>query len=182
MRSNRSDAVRIPRRPPWPPPKPPPDPSPPPGPPARPGHARSATPRHANTAGPARPPHAPHARPPVRPSTGAEPCPSCRPTSPGYGLWPPTCAANSAARNRPSPPPRSAKPPPPGSSRRPSPAWLVERGISVGRLPARVHAGDCWDTRSRCAPADADQIRALLAQGIPACPHCRPDTALGVLE
>ncbi|MGW6882640.1 DUF6233 domain-containing protein [Streptomyces goshikiensis] len=62
------------------------------------------------------------------------------------------------------------------------PAWLVERGIGVGRLPVRVHAGDCWDTRSRCAPADADQIRALLAQGIPACPHCRPDTALGVLE
>ncbi|OKI37401.1 hypothetical protein A6A28_32490 [Streptomyces sp. CB03578] len=62
------------------------------------------------------------------------------------------------------------------------PAWLVERGIGVGRLPVRVHAGDCWDTRSRCAPAGADQIRALLAQGIPACPHCRPDTALGVLE
>ncbi|MFF2404427.1 DUF6233 domain-containing protein [Streptomyces goshikiensis] len=61
-------------------------------------------------------------------------------------------------------------------------AWLVERGIGVGRLPVRVHAGDCWDTRSRCAPADADQIRALLAQGIPACPHCRPDTTLGVLE
>ncbi|MET7534125.1 DUF6233 domain-containing protein [Streptomyces goshikiensis] len=32
------------------------------------------------------------------------------------------------------------------------------------------------------APAGADQIRALLAQGIPACVHCRPDTALGVLE
>ncbi|MFF9011162.1 DUF6233 domain-containing protein [Streptomyces goshikiensis] len=59
-----------------------------------------------------------------------------------------------------------------------SPAWLVERGIGVGRLPVRVHTGDCWDTRSRCTPAGADQIRALLAQGIPACPHCRPDTAL----
>ncbi|MFE3865545.1 DUF6233 domain-containing protein [Streptomyces goshikiensis] len=54
--------------------------------------------------------------------------------------------------------------------------------MGVGRLPVRVHAGDCWDTRSRCAPADADQIRALLAQGIPACPHCPPDTTLGVLE
>ncbi|MBT1188998.1 hypothetical protein HET69_34705 [Streptomyces sp. CJ_13] len=61
-------------------------------------------------------------------------------------------------------------------------AWLVERGIGVGRLPVRVHAGDCWDTRSRCTPADADQIRALLAQGIPACLHCRPDTTLGMLE
>ncbi|MFD3553523.1 DUF6233 domain-containing protein [Streptomyces goshikiensis] len=34
---------------------------------------------------------------------------------------------------------------------------MVERGIGVGRLPVRVHAGDCWDTRSRCAPASADQ-------------------------
>ncbi|MER8098121.1 DUF6233 domain-containing protein [Streptomyces goshikiensis] len=62
------------------------------------------------------------------------------------------------------------------------PAWLVERGIGVGRLPVRVHAGNCWDTHSRCTPASAGQIRALLAQGIPACPHCRPDTTLGVLE
>ncbi|MFB9581078.1 DUF6233 domain-containing protein (plasmid) [Streptomyces goshikiensis] len=138
---------------------------------------------HANTAGPARPPHAPHARPPVRRSTGAEPCPSCRPTSPGYRLWSPTCAANSAARNRPSPPPEKREATTTRKQPAPEPpAWLVERGIGVGRLPVRVHAGHCWDTRSRCAPADADQIRALLAQGIPACPHCRPDTALGVLE
>ncbi|MFC5881675.1 DUF6233 domain-containing protein [Streptomyces virginiae] len=25
-------------------------------------------------------------------------------------------------------------------------------------------------------------MRQLLAQGVPACIHCRPDTALGVLE
>ncbi|MFJ9344800.1 DUF6233 domain-containing protein [Streptomyces sp. NPDC101733] len=72
-----------------------------------------------------------------------------------------------AARRRPPPEP---------------PAWLVERGIGAGRPPVRVHTGDCWDTRSRCAPAGADQIRALLAQGVPECRHCRPDTALGVLE
>ncbi|WP_327267190.1 DUF6233 domain-containing protein (plasmid) [Streptomyces sp. NBC_01232] len=71
------------------------------------------------------------------------------------------------------------------SSRRPPPelpAWLVERGIGGGRLPARVHTGGCWDTGNRCAPAAADQIRRLLAEGVPACIHCRPDTALGVLE
>ncbi|MEU9234486.1 DUF6233 domain-containing protein [Streptomyces subrutilus] len=62
------------------------------------------------------------------------------------------------------------------------PAWLVERGIGVGRPPARVHAGGCWDATKRCAPATAEQIRALLAQGIAACPQCRPDTILGVLE
>nr|WP_250569769.1 hypothetical protein [Streptomyces sp. CJ_13] len=32
----------------------------------------------------------------------------------------------------------------------------------------RVHTRHCWDTRSRCTPAGADQIRPLLAQGIPA--------------
>ncbi|MEU9182623.1 hypothetical protein AB0C90_38620 [Streptomyces sp. NPDC048550] len=26
------------------------------------------------------------------------------------------------------------------------PAWLLERGIGAGRIPVRVHAGDCWDT------------------------------------
>ncbi|MFI5642748.1 DUF6233 domain-containing protein [Streptomyces goshikiensis] len=83
--------------------------------------------------------------------------------------------ALAAAENREAATTRQQAPPEP-------PAWLVERGIGVGRLPVRVHAGGCWDTRSRCTSADADQIRALLAQGIPACLHCRPDTALGVLE
>ncbi|MFI8280976.1 DUF6233 domain-containing protein [Streptomyces sp. NPDC085929] len=59
------------------------------------------------------------------------------------------------------------------------PAWLVERGIGVSRLPARVHTGDCWDSGKRCAPATAEQVRWLLAEGVPACPHCRPDAALG---
>ncbi len=62
------------------------------------------------------------------------------------------------------------------------PASLVERGIGTGRPAVRLHAGNCWDTGKRCAPATAEQIRALLAEGIPACPHCRPDTTLGVLE
>ncbi len=71
------------------------------------------------------------------------------------------------------------------ASRRPPkepPAWLIERGIGTGRPVVRLHAGSCWDTSKRCTPATAEQIRALLAEGIPACPHCRPDTALGVLE
>lgn len=71
------------------------------------------------------------------------------------------------------------------ASRRPPrepPAWLVERGIGRGRPPARVHRGTCWDTGHRCAPATPEQIRQLLTEGVPACPHCRPDTALGVLE
>ncbi|UQX04781.1 DUF6233 domain-containing protein [Streptomyces sp. RerS4] len=50
------------------------------------------------------------------------------------------------------------------------------------QLPVRLHTGDCWDTGKRCVPAAAEQVRQLLAEGVPACIHCRPDTALGVLE
>lgn len=67
--------------------------------------------------------------------------------------------------------------------RRPAPPpaeWLIERGIGVGRLPVRVHAGDCWDTRKRCTAMTLDEARRALAEGIPACPHCRPDAALGM--
>ncbi|MFE5627367.1 DUF6233 domain-containing protein [Streptomyces virginiae] len=58
----------------------------------------------------------------------------------------------------------------------------MERGISAGRLPARLHTGDCGDAGKRCVPAAAEQVRRLRAQGVLACIHCRPDTALGVLE
>ncbi|MFD4135306.1 DUF6233 domain-containing protein [Streptomyces goshikiensis] len=54
--------------------------------------------------------------------------------------------------------------------------------MGAGRLPVRVHTGDCWDTGKRCAPAAPEQVRLLLAEGVAACIHCRPDTALGVLE
>lgn len=64
----------------------------------------------------------------------------------------------------------------------PPPEWLVEYGIGAGRPPIRVHVGGCWDTRSRCKPADRETVRQALAAGIEACTHCRPDTALGVLD
>ncbi|MFB6807951.1 DUF6233 domain-containing protein [Streptomyces sp. NPDC056387] len=60
------------------------------------------------------------------------------------------------------------------------PAWLIERGIGVGRLPVRVHAGDCWDARKRCTGMTMDEARRALAEGVQACPHCRPDAALGI--
>jgi hypothetical protein len=71
------------------------------------------------------------------------------------------------------------------AARRPSlppPDWLVEHGIGDGRPAIRVHVGGCWDTRSRCRPADRDTVRRALADGVEACTHCRPDTALGVLD
>ncbi|MFE3629396.1 DUF6233 domain-containing protein [Streptomyces goshikiensis] len=71
------------------------------------------------------------------------------------------------------------------SGRRPPPepaVWLVEHGIGVGRRPVRVHVGGCWDTSQRCAPVSAEQARRALTDGVPECPHCRPDTVLGVLD
>lgn len=72
---------------------------------------------------------------------------------------------------------RSARQAPP-----PPPDWLLEHGIGTGRQPVRVHVGDCWDTRTRCKPASAEAARRALAEGVEACTHCRPDTALGVLD
>ncbi|MFG2395187.1 DUF6233 domain-containing protein [Streptomyces lavendulae] len=64
----------------------------------------------------------------------------------------------------------------------PPPEWLLEHGIGTGRPPVRVHTGECWDTRTRCKPTSADAARRALTEGVSACPHCRPDTALGILE
>ncbi|MFD5419520.1 DUF6233 domain-containing protein [Streptomyces sp. NPDC127069] len=64
----------------------------------------------------------------------------------------------------------------------PPPDWLLEHGIGTGRPPVRVHVGGCWDTKTRCKPTTADIARRALAEGVEACTHCRPDTALGVLD
>ncbi|MFE1558893.1 DUF6233 domain-containing protein [Streptomyces sp. NPDC058734] len=64
----------------------------------------------------------------------------------------------------------------------PPPEWLIEHGIGTGRPAVRVHVGGCWDTRTRCKPATAEAARRALTEGVPACPQCRPDTALGILE
>ncbi|WP_322746868.1 DUF6233 domain-containing protein [Streptomyces tauricus] len=45
-----------------------------------------------------------------------------------------------------------------------------------------MHRGDCWDSGKRAAPVTADQARDALVQGVRACLHCRPDTALGLLD
>ncbi|MFI5979204.1 DUF6233 domain-containing protein, partial [Streptomyces sp. NPDC051452] len=44
--------------------------------------------------------------------------------------------------------------------------------------------GDCWAaaTNGRCRPATRHQALDALRQQVPPCPHCRPDTAPGVLD
>jgi hypothetical protein len=67
-------------------------------------------------------------------------------------------------------------------ARPPAPDWMLEAGLNRGSPPVQVHVGGCWNAgkRSRGVPRDV-ALRAL-AEGVPACGHCRPDAALGYLE
>ncbi|WP_256916639.1 DUF6233 domain-containing protein [Streptomyces hilarionis] len=70
-----------------------------------------------------------------------------------------------------------------GRQRRPPrPEWTVEFGIGAGRPPVQVHAGDCYAAGKRRRPVARDEARRLLADGLRACTHCRPDTRLDVID
>ncbi|WP_406369749.1 DUF6233 domain-containing protein [Streptomyces sp. NBC_00647] len=66
-------------------------------------------------------------------------------------------------------------------ARPPQPDWMIEHGLNGGR-PVYVHLGHCHMKGKRSRNASRDQARQALAEGVPACTHCRPDTELGVLE
>ncbi|MFE7330774.1 DUF6233 domain-containing protein [Streptomyces sp. NPDC057565] len=69
---------------------------------------------------------------------------------------------------------------PPSEERRPrprTPDWgITDVGIGVPR--AEVHRGDCWVGRELRA-VSREEAAAALAEGIPACEVCQPDTVLG---
>nr|WP_240981169.1 DUF6233 domain-containing protein [Streptomyces sp. N502] len=70
-----------------------------------------------------------------------------------------------------------------GEERRPPPPdWLIEQSLSREVSPVYVHVGGCHmaGKRSKGVPRDA-ALRAL-TDGVDACPHCRPDTELGILD
>ncbi len=70
-----------------------------------------------------------------------------------------------------------------GRRNRPTPPeWIVELGIGDRRPPLRVHAGDCYMAGKRRRPVDRDEARRLLAAGLKACGHCRPDNLLGITD
>ncbi|MCX4853618.1 DUF6233 domain-containing protein [Streptomyces canus] len=54
------------------------------------------------------------------------------------------------------------------------PEWVAEIGIGTGKPPVKVHAGACRH------PVSRDEARRLLADGLRACTHCRPDTRLHI--
>ncbi|MER6031139.1 DUF6233 domain-containing protein [Streptomyces sp. NPDC001851] len=71
-----------------------------------------------------------------------------------------------------------------GMKMRPAPPdWLIQYGLNRTNVDA-VHTGHCWASakRGRCRPATRQQALDALRQQVPACVHCRPDTALGTLE
>ncbi|MGW5480643.1 DUF6233 domain-containing protein [Streptomyces sp. NPDC004008] len=48
----------------------------------------------------------------------------------------------------------------------------------------RAHPRNCWAAAKsyRCRPATRQQALDALRRQVWACPHCRPDTELGVLD
>ncbi|MFD8288025.1 DUF6233 domain-containing protein [Streptomyces lavendulae] len=63
------------------------------------------------------------------------------------------------------------------------PQWWIEYGIGARRTPERAHTGLCPMT-GRGRPATAQSVRELLltAPDVLACPLCRPDSELGLLD
>lgn len=67
-----------------------------------------------------------------------------------------------------------------GERRRPpEPDWLVERGLQ-GHRSVYVHVGGCHMAGKRSVAVTQAMAREAL-RNVDACPHCRPDTALGLL-
>ncbi|MFI6530529.1 DUF6233 domain-containing protein [Streptomyces uncialis] len=67
------------------------------------------------------------------------------------------------------------------AARSPVPDWVVEGGIGAGP-PVYVHIGGCHMAGPRSRGVARDQAVRALVDGVDACPQCRPDSALGVLD
>lgn len=66
--------------------------------------------------------------------------------------------------------------------RPPVPDWILELNRATGH-PLAVHVGDCGMAGRRRRQVDQDGARRLLTvDGVPACPICRPDTALHITD
>ncbi|MFD8774534.1 DUF6233 domain-containing protein [Streptomyces sp. NPDC059916] len=66
-------------------------------------------------------------------------------------------------------------------ARPPAPDWLIEMGLG-GRDPVYVHVGGCHMAGKRSRGVERDQALRAVTEGIDSCPHCRPDTELGILD
>lgn len=62
------------------------------------------------------------------------------------------------------------------------PDWTLEYGLNRSNPPLRVHTGDCVMAGKRIRAIDRGAAVRALTEGINACSHCRPDSALGILD
>jgi hypothetical protein len=70
-----------------------------------------------------------------------------------------------------------------GEQARPAPPdWVLEVGLNRDAVPVYVHVGGCHMTGKRSRGVARDRALRALAEGVAACPHCRPDSELGYLE
>ncbi|MFJ5156299.1 DUF6233 domain-containing protein [Streptomyces sp. NPDC088353] len=67
-------------------------------------------------------------------------------------------------------------------ARPPAPDWLLEQGLNRDALPITVHVGGCHMAGKRHKGVTRATALRALAEGVPACTHCRPDTELGILD
>lgn len=67
-------------------------------------------------------------------------------------------------------------------ARPPQPDWLLEVGLNRDAPPNLVHVGGCHMAGKRSRGISRSDALRWLAEGIPACSHCRPDSELGYLD
>lgn len=67
-------------------------------------------------------------------------------------------------------------------ARPPTPDWLLEMGLNRDSPPNMIHVGGCHMAGKRSRGIGRADALRWLAEGIPACSHCRPDSELGYLE
>jgi hypothetical protein len=67
-------------------------------------------------------------------------------------------------------------------ARPPAPDWLLEMGLNRDAPPVYVHEGHCHMAGKRSRGIGRGDALRWLAEGVPACSHCRPDSELGFLE
>ncbi|MFD5538284.1 DUF6233 domain-containing protein [Streptomyces sp. NPDC127079] len=68
------------------------------------------------------------------------------------------------------------------AGRPPTPQWTLELVLAAGQ-PLAVHVGDCGMAGRRTRPVGQDHARRLLTTDtVPACPLCRPDTELHIVD
>ncbi|PPS91491.1 DUF6233 domain-containing protein [Streptomyces sp. MH60] len=64
----------------------------------------------------------------------------------------------------------------------PPPDWLLEQGLNGHSPPVYVHVGGCSNRGKHSKGIEREQARRTLAEGVTACPDCRPDSVLRMLD